>query len=246
MITVLFNNAITFSSSHETITRRRRATSAREPLAPEGLRITPVPARPPPPDAPRATRCGWAANAAALDRAYHDTEWGVPLRDERALFELLTLEGAQAGLSWSTVLAKRDGYRRAFDAFDAQRIARYDDADRARLLADAGIVRNRLKIDATIGNARALLALHDAGRTLSDLVWSHVDGRPLRHARASMAEVPAKTELSDRLSKSLAKAGFRFVGSTIVYAFMQAAGLVNDHTVDCFRWAEIDALAAAA
>lgn len=191
-------------------------------------------------------RCAWAAKAAALDRAYHDAEWGVPLRDERALFELLILEGAQAGLSWSTILAKRDGYRRAFNGFDAARIARYGDADRARLLADAGIVRNRLKVDATIGNARALLALHDAGRTLSELVWSHVDGRPVRNAWRSVAEVPVKTAVSDRLSKTLAKAGFRFVGSTTLYAFMQAGGLVNDHTVDCFRWAAVDTLAAIA
>jgi DNA-3-methyladenine glycosylase I len=183
-------------------------------------------------------RCSWCGQD-PLYVAYHDTEWGVPVRDEAALFERLILEGAQAGLAWITILRKREGYRRAFDGFDAGRIARYGDEDRVRLLADAGIVRNRLKIDATIGNARALLALHERGETLAGLLWDRVDGQPLINHWRRPADCPATTDLSDQLSKQLAQRGFRFVGSTIVYAWMQSVGVVNDHMVDCFRHREL-------
>ncbi|WP_439536300.1 DNA-3-methyladenine glycosylase I [Methyloversatilis sp.] len=183
-------------------------------------------------------RCSWCGQD-PLYVAYHDTEWGVPVRDEAALFERLILEGAQAGLAWITILRKREGYRRAFDGFDAGRIARYGDEDRARLLADADIVRNRLKIDATIGNARALLALHERGETLAGLLWDRVDGQPLINHWRRPADCPATTDLSDQLSKQLAQRGFRFVGSTIVYAWMQSVGVVNDHMVDCFRHREL-------
>ena len=183
-------------------------------------------------------RCAWCSPD-PLYRAYHDKEWGVPLHDERTLFELLTLEGAQAGLSWFTILKKREGYRRAFHEFDAERIARYTEADVARLMADAGIVRNRLKIEATISNARATLALREAGDGLDGYFWNFVDGRPIVNAPADLSQVPASTPLSDAISKDLKKRGFRFVGSTIVYAHMQAMGLVNDHTTDCFRYAEL-------
>lgn len=184
------------------------------------------------------TRCAWCS-ADPLYRAYHDTEWGLPLHDERALFELLTLEGAQAGLSWFTILKKREGYRRAFDNFDAERIARYTDADVARLMADAGIVRNRLKIESTIANARAALGLRESGGGLDGYFWNFVDGRPIVNAPADLSQVPASTPLSDTISKDLKKRGFRFVGSTIIYAHMQAMGMVNDHTTDCFRFAEL-------
>jgi len=183
-------------------------------------------------------RCNWCGHD-PLYVAYHDTEWGVPVRDEAALFERLILEGAQAGLAWITILRKREGYRRAFDGFDAARIARYGDEDRARLMADAGIVRNRLKIDATIGNARALLALHERGETLAGLLWDPVDGQPLINHWHRPGDCPATTDLSDQLSKRLAQRGFRFVGSTIVYAWMQSVGVVNDHMVDCFRHREL-------
>jgi len=183
-------------------------------------------------------RCAWCGQD-PLYVHYHDSEWGVPVRDERELFERLILEGAQAGLAWITILRKRDGYRRAFDGFDAERIARYGDAERARLMADAGIVRNRLKIDATIGNARALLAMHERGESLADLLWDAVDGQPMVNHWRRMAECPGSTPLSDALSKELARKGFRFVGSTIVYAWMQSVGVVNDHLVDCFRHREL-------
>ncbi|MBN8763554.1 MAG: DNA-3-methyladenine glycosylase [Thiobacillus sp. 63-78] len=184
------------------------------------------------------TRCAWCSPD-PLYRAYHDEEWGVPLHDERALFELLTLEGAQAGLSWLTILKKREGYRRAFDHFDVERIARYDAADVARLMADAGIVRNRLKIESTITNARATLALRETVGGLDAYFWNFVDARPLANAWTDIHQVPASTLLSDAISKDLKKRGFRFVGSTIVYAHMQAMGLVNDHTTDCFRHREV-------
>jgi DNA-3-methyladenine glycosylase I len=187
-------------------------------------------------------RCAWCGSD-PLYVAYHDDEWGVPLYDERRLFELLILEGAQAGLSWITILRKREGYRRAFHGFDAGRVARYGEADIARLRADAGIVRNRLKIEAAIGNARALLSLHEAGRTLSDTLWRHVDGEPRQPFRANLAEVPATTPESDAMSRELKRLGFKFVGSTICYALMQSAGLVNDHVADCFRHAPLSASA---
>ncbi len=184
------------------------------------------------------TRCAWCG-AEPYYVAYHDTEWGVPLHDERALFEFLTLEGAQAGLSWSTILKKREGYRRAFDNFDAERIARYGEADVARLLADAGIVRNRLKIASTIANARATLAIHEEFGGLDAYFWRFVDGRPIQNARTELSQVPASTPLSDTISRDLKQRGFKFVGSTIVYAHMQATGMVNDHLVSCFRHREL-------
>ena len=167
--------------------------------------------------------------------AYHDTEWGVPQRDERTLFEFLVLEGAQAGLSWSTVLNKREAYRSAFDHFDVERVAEYDDAKVASLLADAGIIRNRAKVAAAIGNARAVLAL-EAG--LAELLWSFVDGQPVQGGWTAMADVPVTTTASDRMSTELKRRGFKFVGSTICYSLMKACGLVNDHVVDCFRYRE--------
>lgn len=179
-------------------------------------------------------RCAWCSPD-PLYRAYHDAEWGVPLHDERALFELLTLEGAQAGLSWITILKKREGYRRAFHDFDAERIARYGAADVARLMADTGIVRNRLKIESTITNARATLALRESDGGLDGYFWNFVDGRPIANAWTDIRQVPARTTLSDEIGRDLKKRGFKFVGSTIVYALMQAMGLVNDHTTDCFR-----------
>ncbi len=188
--------------------------------------------------APEVNRCGWAGPD-PLYVAYHDDEWGVPLHDERALFELLILEGAQAGLSWLTILKKRVGYRAAFDNFDAARIATYDDAKIAGLLADPGIVRNRLKVQAAITNARACLALRDAGGGLDAYLWDFVDGAPITNRWRSLEEVPANTVLSDRVSKDLKSRGFKFVGPTIVYAYLQSAGLVNDHVVDCFRHAAV-------
>ena len=173
---------------------------------------------------------------------YHDREWGVPVHDDRVLFEFLILEAAQAGLSWSTILAKRENYRRAFDGFDAVRVARYGARDVARLMADAGIVRNRLKITAAIDNARATLALAERYGSLDAYLWRFVDGRPLQQRRRSLRQVPARTSVSDALSKDLKAHGFRFVGSTICYAFMQAVGMVNDHLVICFRHREIGSL----
>lgn len=171
--------------------------------------------------------------------AYHDQEWGVPLHDERRLFEMLILEGAQAGLSWLTILRKRDNYRGAFDNFDAETIARYGESDRARLLANAGIVRNRLKIDATITNARATLALREERGSLDAYLWDFVDGTPLQNRWRELSEVPASTLLSETISKDLKRRGFRFVGPTIVYAYMQSTGMVNDHVLTCFRHAEL-------
>lgn len=184
------------------------------------------------------SRCTWCGTD-PLYCAYHDEEWGVPLHDERALFEFLILEGAQAGLSWFTILKKREGYRRAFHHFDVERIARYGEADVARLMADAGIVRNRLKIESTITNARAALALRETAGGLDAYFWNFVDGRPIDNAWKGIGQVPASTPLSDAISKDLKKRGFKFVGSTIVYAHMQATGMVNDHTVDCFRHREV-------
>jgi DNA-3-methyladenine glycosylase I len=179
-------------------------------------------------------RCPWCEGF-DLYREYHDTEWGVPLRDDRALFELINLEGAQAGLSWSTVLKKRATYRAAFDQFDPEKIALYDERKVAELLANPGIVRNRLKVAATIGNAKAYLALQASGQSFSAFVWQFVDGKPLQNQRHSMSEVPAQTAESDAMSQALKKAGFKFVGSTICYAFMQASGMVNDHLIECHR-----------
>lgn len=186
-------------------------------------------------------RCEWARGP--LHEEYHDEEWGVPIHDDRRLFEFLTLEGAQAGLSWETILRKRARYRQAFDDFDPAVVARYDERKRAELLADAGIVRNRLKIESTVGNARAFLAVQDEFGSFDAFVWQFVDGRPRQPRRRTMADVPASTEDSDRMSRELKRRGFRFVGTTICYAYMQAVGMVNDHTVECFRHAEVAAMA---
>lgn len=177
-------------------------------------------------------RCTWANMANPRYVAYHDHEWGVPCHDETTLFEMLNLEGAQAGLSWETILNKRDNYRAAFDGWDAEKIAAYDDAKVASLLADPGIVRNRLKVAAAINNAKAYLRLREEGGTLDDYLWSFVDHRPIVNDWPDGAR-PARTELSDRLSKDLARRGFKFVGSTIVYAYMQGIGMVDDHDRNC-------------
>lgn len=182
-----------------------------------------------------AARCPWPKTDLAI--AYHDTEWGVPLHDDRALFELLILEGAQAGLSWSTILNKRENYRRAFDGFDAAKIARYDARKVAALLADAGIVRNRLKIAATIGNARAFLAVQREFGSFDRYLWAFVKNRPIVYRRRAPRNVPVRTPESDALSRDLLARGFKFVGSTICYAYLQATGLVNDHLVSCSRHA---------
>ncbi len=183
-------------------------------------------------------RCPWCEGF-DLYREYHDTEWGVPLRDDRALFELLILEGAQAGLSWATVLKKRESYRRAFDGFDPARIARYDDEKVASLLGDPGIIRNRAKVAATIQNARSFLALTANGTSFSDFLWQFVGGTPIQNQWVSLDEVPSRTAVADAMSKALLKAGFKFVGPTICYAFMQASGMVNDHLESCPRYAEV-------
>ena len=185
------------------------------------------------------TRCPWPKSE--LDIAYHDTEWGVPQHDDRALFEMLILEGAQAGLSWSTILKKRENYRLAFDQFDARVIAKYDERKVQQLLADPGIVRNWLKVAATIQNAQAFLAVQKEFGSFDTFIWQFIGGRPQKNARRSMQEVPARTAESDAMSRELLKRGFKFVGSTICYAFMQAVGMVNDHTIDCFRFREINA-----
>jgi DNA-3-methyladenine glycosylase I len=180
-------------------------------------------------------RCPWCGSD-PLYIAYHDHEWGVPLHDEQRLFEMLTLEGAQAGLSWLTILRKREGYRRAFAGFDPQLVAGFDDADVARLLADPGIVRNRLKVASTISNAQAVLEVQARYGSLDAFLWRFVDGSPIRNSWRSMAEIPASTPLSDAVSRELKRHGFRFVGSTICYAHMQSTGMVNDHLTGCFRY----------
>lgn len=200
------------------------ATSRRGPAAPEA--------------ASEAVRCAWA-DTAALMQAYHDEEWGVPLHDDRALFELLTLEGAQAGLSWQTVLNKRAAYRKAFDGFDAEKIARYTPKRVEKLLQNAGIIRNRAKVESTVGNARAFLATQEEFGSFAAYVWRFVDGAPRKNRFRSMSAIPANTPQSDAMSKELKRRGFKFIGSTICYAFMQSAGLVNDHTTDCFRYGEV-------
>ncbi|HEX5579262.1 MAG TPA: DNA-3-methyladenine glycosylase I [Candidatus Limnocylindria bacterium] len=182
-------------------------------------------------------RCGWG-EADPLNLAYHDAEWGVPIIDDRALFELLCLEGAQAGLAWVTILRKREGYRRAFEGFDPARLATWGEPEVERLVADAGIVRNRAKVRSVLGNARALMDLTDAGASFAAHCWSFVDGHPLQNRWRVMSQVPAETDASRALSRDLRRRGFSFVGPTIVYAFMQSAGLVNDHLLGCFRHAE--------
>jgi DNA-3-methyladenine glycosylase I len=183
-------------------------------------------------------RCAWCGND-PLYVAYHDDEWGVPVHDDRRLLEFLILEGAQAGLSWLTILRKRENYRKAFHDFDCNRIAGYSRRDIARLLTDPGIVRNRLKIESAIKNAQGVLDIREEYGSLDAFLWRYVDGLPMRNTWKHMAEVPAKTEVSDRMSRDLKKRGFTFAGSTICYAFMQAVGMVNDHTTDCFRHREI-------
>jgi len=187
---------------------------------------------------PDSKRCWWCGDD-ELYQDYHDFEWGVPVHDDRLLFEFLCLEGAQAGLSWITILRKRENYRHVFDNFDAGKIARYPDKKIAALLQDPGIVRNRLKVNGFVKNARALLELQEQGMTLDEYLWNFVEGEPLQTDRKTIEQVPANTAISDAMSKDLKKRGFTFVGSTICYAFMQAAGLVNDHTVDCFRHAQL-------
>jgi len=186
-------------------------------------------------------RCSWCGDA-PLYVAYHDEEWGVPVYDDRTLFEFLILEGAQAGLSWSTILKKREGYRRAFDGFDAAKVAQYDGCTIRALLTDPGIVRNQLKVASTITNAQAFLEVQAEWGSFSDYIWSFVDGRPIQNRWRTLAEIPATTSLAATISKDLKKRGFRFVGPTIIYAHMQATGMVNDHLVDCFRYEKIVAM----
>jgi DNA-3-methyladenine glycosylase I len=188
------------------------------------------------------SRCDWCGSD-PLYVAYHDDEWGVPVHDDRTWFEFLLLEGAQAGLAWITILRKREAYRRAYDGFDPETIARYDERKVAELLADAGIVRNRLKVAASVTNAQAFLRVRDELGSFDAYMWGFVDGRPIQNRWRTMTELPAVTPLAETISKDLKRRGFRFVGPTIVYAHMQATGMVNDHLVGCFRHAEVAALA---
>ena len=181
-------------------------------------------------------RCSWATNE--LNIPYHDTEWGVPVHDDRLFFEFLILEGAQAGLSWNTVLRKRDAYREAFDNFDPAKVAKYTDAQCAKLMLNQGIIRNRLKIASAVRNAKAFLSVQKEFGSFDKYIWNFVGGEPLANKLKSHGDVPAKTEISDAMSKDLKKRGFNFVGSTIMYAFMQATGMVNDHLTSCFRYKE--------
>ncbi len=187
------------------------------------------------------TRCAWTPLGDPLYVRYHDEEWGTPSHDDRHLFEMLVLEGAQAGLSWATILRKREGYRRAFAGFEAEAVARFDDADRDRLLADAGIVRNRAKVAAAIANARAVLRVRDEFGSLDAYLWRFVGGEPIVNRWRTTAELPAETEESRAMSRELKGRGFGFVGPTVCYSLMQSTGMVNDHTVDCFRWSEVQA-----
>ncbi len=187
-------------------------------------------------------RCAWSGDHPLMTE-YHDKEWGVPVHDDRILFEFLILEGAQAGLSWQTVLNKRENYRKAFSRFDARKIARYTAENAARLMADPGIIRNRLKVDAAIGNAQSFLKAQKEFGSFDAYIWQFVGDKPIDHRLASMKDVPARTPESDAMSKDLLKRGFKFVGSTICYAFMQAVGMVNDHHVNCFRYKEVSRLA---
>jgi DNA-3-methyladenine glycosylase I len=190
-------------------------------------------------------RCRWAGTSDPLYLAYHDEEWGVPSYDDRHLFEMLILEGAQAGLSWSTILNKRANYRRAYGRFDPRKVARYGATEQRRLLADAGIVRNRAKVAASVANARAFLDVQREFGSFATFAWSFVGGKPILNARRGLRDIPPRTAESDAFSKELKRRGFKFVGSTIMYAFMQAVGMVNDHQVDCFRYAATKRLAKA-
>ncbi len=187
---------------------------------------------------PALTRCAWVG-ADPLYQAYHDREWGVPIHDDRLLFEFLILEGAQAGLSWLTILRRREAYRAAFAGFQPEVVARFDAAKIAALLANPGIIRNRLKVESAVGNARAFLKVQEEFGSFAAYQWSFVQGQPLQNARPNLASIPAITPEAESLSRDLKKRGFRFVGPTICYAHMQAVGLVNDHTMDCFRWREL-------
>jgi len=185
------------------------------------------------------TRCQWSTGGNELYIGYHDREWGVPQHDDRMLFEFLILEGAQAGLSWSTILNKREGYRKAFSGFDPVRVSRYDKAKIARLLQDPGIVRNRLKVESAVINARAFLAVQEEFGSFDTYIWQFTNGTTIQNSWKAMKQVPASTKESDAMSKDLKSRGFKFVGSTIIYAHMQATGMVNDHTIDCFRWKQL-------
>lgn len=187
-------------------------------------------------------RCAWAEGSSPLMLRYHDTEWGVPLHDDRKLFEFLVLEGAQAGLSWKTILDRRRNYCRAFHNFDTRKIAKYTKKDIGRLLKDEGIIRNRLKVEATIENARRFIAMQKEFGSFDEYIWQFVGNRPIDHKFTTLSQLPALTEESEAMSRDLKKRGFRFVGPTICYAFMQAVGMVNDHTTDCFRYCEIKRL----
>ena len=186
-------------------------------------------------------KCTWALSSPS-EQQYHDLEWGVPVHDDRLLFEFLVLEGAQAGLSWATILNKRDNYRKAFDNFNVERVASYDDKKINALLANSGIVRNKLKINSAVTNAQAFLTVQREFGSFDSYIWQFVDGRPLHNAWESVTDIPVSTQISNLMSKDLKKRGFKFVGNTICYAFMQAIGMVNDHTVDCYRYAEIKRL----
>lgn len=186
----------------------------------------------------KIARCGWCGDDELYIR-YHDEEWGVPVRDDRRLFEFLILEGAQAGLSWITILRKRENYRVAFADFDPEKIARFDEKDMERLLANPGIIRNRLKIAAAVTNARVFLETVERHGSFSQYLWGFVDGKPIRNARKTLADIPAATPLAERISKELKRLGFKFVGPTIVYAHMQATGMVNDHLTSCFRYRQV-------
>jgi DNA-3-methyladenine glycosylase I len=184
-------------------------------------------------------RCPWAESGEPLLLEYHDMEWGVPTHDERTLFEFLVLEGAQAGLSWTTVLKKREGYRKAFAGFDPKKVALFDQSKVSKLLEDPGIIRNRLKVESAVSNAKAFLAVQKEFGSFDAYVWSFVNGRPIRNKWKDMRQIPVKTRIAEALSKDLLKRGFKFVGPTICYSFMQAVGMVNDHLVDCHRYAGI-------
>ena len=186
---------------------------------------------------PEKKRCNWPGNPLAID--YHDREWGVPVRDDRVLFEFLILEGAQAGLSWDTVLKKREHYRKVFDGFDPAKVARYGEKKKASLMGDAGIIRNRAKIEASVTNAKAFLAVQQEYGSFAKYVWGFVGGKPVQGRRKTSGDIPTRTEASDALSKDLKKRGFKFVGTTIMYAFMQATGMANDHLAQCFRHREL-------
>ena len=192
---------------------------------------------------PKIRRCAWCESTSLNYIEYHDEEWGVPVRDDRGQFEFLILEGAQAGLSWSTILNKRDGYRKNFADFDPEKVARFTKKRIEKILTDPGIVRNRLKVESTVSNAKAFLAVQEEFGSFSDYIWDFVDGEPIQNRFRKDGDVPATSPVSDTISKELKKRGFRFVGSTIIYAHMQATGMVNDHVTSCFRYKEVKALA---